>query len=118
MQQACLKSPKVPNSLLIELEASAKELFEIEWMFNGEKPRASAEERIPAVPTISDRSSVAGFANWESLSNITQTQKDNFSILKEEFPPLKERIRKLKEERIPYFSGELDKYDAVWSSGR
>ena len=110
MQQAALQSPAVPDTLLLGLEALNKEIFELEWTFNGQKPKASPEENYPAPAPINKRVEEMAFSNWESLSNITQTQKDNLAILQEEFPAVESHIKEIKEVRLPEFRKLLRNY--------
>jgi photosystem II stability/assembly factor-like uncharacterized protein len=118
MQQLAVGSVNVPASFILGLDSIKHQLFELKWQANGETPRASAEERMPDVATINDRVEEVAFANWESLSAITQTQKDNLRILQEEFIPFEEKVKNLKEVRIPHFEKQLDKYGAAWTPGR
>ena len=118
MQQAALRTPEVPDTVLLALEGLDKEIFELEWKYNGQKPKASAEENYPAPAPINTRVEEMAFANWESLSSITQTQRDNLAILREEFPAVEARIKKLKEVSVPAYQKILQQYGAVWTPGR
>jgi hypothetical protein len=52
-----------------------------------------------------------------STSVITQTEKDNYAILKEEFPPLLEKLKMINTE-LKVLEGKLDELDAPWTPGR
>jgi hypothetical protein len=57
-------------------------------------------------------------AQWRSTSSVTKTQRMLFDILRQEFPPVRERIRKMQEVELPALEKELEAAGAPWTPGR
>ena len=93
-------------------------LKDIKWAIAGERPKASYEERIPAPPSIDNRLYSIAYANRNSLSDVTATQKEQFEILKKEFPPILERMKMIYNNDIPNLEKALDQIGAPWTPGR
>ncbi len=53
-----------------------------------------------------------------STSGITTTEKEGYEILKEEFPPILNALKRIVETDIPALEAELNKIDAPWTPGR
>ena len=53
-----------------------------------------------------------------STTGITTTEKQGYEILKEEFPPLLEALKRIVENDIPALETELNKIGAPWTPGR
>jgi len=58
------------------------------------------------------------YAQINSTSGITQTSKTSFEILKEQFPPVLERLKKLTESSVPKARKMLDEINAPYTTGR
>jgi len=81
MKQAVVMSPNIPHKLIVKMEAVEKELNTILWKFEGEKPKASLEERTPAKPTIDEMLNNLVYTHRESFSDITATQRQLYADL-------------------------------------
>lgn len=118
IKQTLYKTPDAPPSLLEKVNKIEMELDEVMWAFNGQEPKASSEENWPAPPTINERIWAIMVPHWSSTSAVTQTQLDQLELLKEEFPPVYDRIKKIMEDDMPEIEAELDRLGAAWTPGR
>jgi len=91
---------------------------EILWKFNGQRPKASREENRPAPPSINERLRSIVWIHYRSTGGITQTQRDQFDILKEEFPPVLEALKVIYETSLPEIERELEEIGAPYTPGR
>ena len=94
IQQALLQTPETPAYLLRQVRGMEQEIMDIQFVFHGRTPRASWEEIPPGPMPLNRRLNNIISTHWRSTSGITQTQKDNYAILLEEFPPLLEKLKK------------------------
>jgi hypothetical protein len=58
------------------------------------------------------------WTHYRSTSGITQTQRDLFDILKEEFPPVLEELKDIHDVKLPEIEKELDAIGAPFTPGR
>ncbi|MFU8844279.1 MAG: WD40/YVTN/BNR-like repeat-containing protein [Bacteroidales bacterium] len=118
MKQAAHQTTGCPAELMDKIVAVELQLDEILWQFNGQRPKASREENWPAIPSINERMNSIASVHIRSTSDITQTQRDVFEIIKEEFPPVLNNLRMIYEKQIPAIEDELEKLNAPWTPGR
>jgi hypothetical protein len=98
--------------------ALAVKLEELNFKMNGLPAKASGEEIPPAQIPINDRLGNITYTHMGSTSGITSTEKQGFEILKEEFPPVLDALKKIVENDIPNLEAELNKIGAPWTPGR
>jgi photosystem II stability/assembly factor-like uncharacterized protein len=118
MKKAALITPAASTDLLNRIRAAETELEDILFAFQGKKPAASQEENPPAPVPLNQRLSAMVEAQWRSTSSVTKTQRMLFDILRQEFPPVRERIRKMQEVELPALEKELEAAGAPWTPGR
>ena len=118
IKQAILKSPDINPDLMKKANKIEAELDEILWDFSGQQPKASREENWPAKPSINERLSSMVYAHWRSTSAITQTQKDTYEIISEEFPPLLEKLKEINNVELKNLERELEKAGVPYTPGR
>ncbi len=118
IRQTLYKTPDASPVLLEKVNQLEAELEDIMWAFNGQEPKASREENRPAPPSINERLWAIMVPHWSSTSAVTQTQRDQLELLEEEFPPVLEKIREIKEEEMPKIEEELENLGAAWTPGR
>ncbi len=97
-----------------ELEARLKD---IDYAFNGPEAKASSEELPPMPMPLNDRLSEMIYTHYGSTSDVTRTEKDQLSILKEEFPPVLAKLEKVVDE-IKVLDSRLEALKAPWTPGR
>jgi len=117
--QALNNTPGTSPELMKQAQSIAAQLDDILFTFNGKTPKASDEENPPAPVPLNWRLSKMAWSHWGSTSNITQTQKDAYSILLDEFTPVYQKVKTLynvdlksleeamNKEAVPYTTGRL-----------
>ena len=73
---------------------------------------------MDAEPGLSSRISSVIRDQWRSLSAPTQSQKDAFQIVAEEFPPLLETIKRILDEDVKKIEKKLEEIGAPYTPGR
>ena len=117
IRMALLQTPGAAINLSVKVKELQQEIDAINFLFNGVEARASGEEIPPAQIPISNRiGSIVG-AHWASTSGVTQTQKEQFEILKEEFPVALARLHAVAKQ-MKWLEMELEKTGAPWTPGR
>ncbi|KPK86329.1 MAG: glycosyl hydrolase [Bacteroides sp. SM23_62_1] len=117
IQQTLLQTPGNTAYLLKQTRDMEQKILDIQFQFEGRQPRASWEEIPPAPMPLNRRLNTIISTHWRSTSGITQTQKDNYAILTEEFPPLLEQLKKINEE-LGALEKNLDNLKVPWTPGR
>jgi hypothetical protein len=117
IRTALANTPRINNNVSQKMNELIAELEEVDFLFGGVEARASWEEIPPAQVPISRRiNSIVG-THWSSTSGVTQTQIDQFEILKEEFPAALKRLQNVAHE-MKWVETELKKQGAPWTPGR
>jgi hypothetical protein len=117
-KQAAQRTPEAGMELMKKIESVEKQMDNILWKFNGQQAKASSEENWPAIPSINDRMYSIIYTHYSSTSGITQTQRDGYDILKEEFPPILNELKGIYENELPAIEKELESIGAPWTPGR
>ncbi|MDQ1266533.1 MAG: hypothetical protein QG635_1685, partial [Bacteroidota bacterium] len=89
---------------------------EINIKLNGDESIAKRNANQP--PSINDRFNAIAYSVYWATSDITQTAKDSYRIVSEEFKPLLENLRQLSEVDLKSLEKEMEKLDAPWTPGR
>ena len=97
--------------------ALEKRVEDVQFKFDGPEPKASWEEVPPGPMPLNRRLRAVIYGSLASSSGTTQTQKDNYRILKDELPPVLEELKAINTE-ITQLNKELDEMDAPWTPGR
>ena len=118
MKKAVQLTPAASPALLDRVRAAEKELDDILFAFQGKKPAASQEENPPAPVPLNLRLSALVETQVRSTSGVTRTQRTMVDILRQEFPPVRERIRKMQEVELPAIEKEMEAAGAPWTPGR
>jgi len=118
MKQAIQNTPGAPFTLMGEAEKVEKKLDSILWAMNGQVPKASDEENLPAPPSVNSRLGAIMEASYGNTSTPTQTQRDQYALLEEEFPPILVQLKEIAETDLKALEDELDKLGAPWTPGR
>ena len=118
LMKAALESPNVPTSVVEEIRKVQDELLTLKWQMNGEEPVASYEEIQPDKMSIFSRLGDIIYVHNSSTSNITQSQKEGYNIVKQQLKSVIIKLKDLTEQRIPAIENQLDRYKSPWTSGR
>jgi hypothetical protein len=118
IKQAIYSTPGASQQLMDKARNLGKELEKLNFAMNGVTAKASAEETPPAQVPLNDRLGNITYTHSGSTSAITTSEKEGYDILKAEFPPVLDALKRLAETDIPALEKELDKIGAPWTPGR
>jgi len=118
IKQAIYSTPGASQDLMNKARALGKELEELNFKMNGLTAKASTEEIPPEQVPLNTRLGIITSTHMGSTSGITTTEKQNYEILKEEFPPVLDALKRIVETDIPALEAELNKIGAPWTPGR
>lgn len=105
----------VANKLLQEIDELENKLEEIEMILNGDRTMRTLD--LDGDYTLRSRARNAAFDNMRATTNITGTSKQNYEIAAEEFAPLLEQVKMLKEE-FKKMDQKMTDLDAPLTPGR
>ena len=117
IRQSINLSNKSNDLLLIKAKNISNNLDSLNFVFYGQKAKASWEEIPPAIEPINVRLNEMIWASWESKGEITQTQINNLKILQSDIKKIISNL-KLNNEKINNLNKELDKINAPYTPGR
>ncbi len=118
IKQAIFSIPGFSQEMMNKARQVSQELEEIRFALNGLNAKASQEEVPPAQIPLNSRLGNIVSAHISNSAGITPAEKAEFSLLKEEFPPVLAKLRKITETDIPFLETELNKMNAPWTPGR
>ncbi len=118
IKQTALTLPGGHNELMKQIIEVEKELDDIAFAFKGIQARASFEEIPPAELPLYRRLNSIVYAQIESTSDITQTSKMSFNILKEKYPPLLGQITQIADKKLPAIRKIMNSLNAPYTPGR
>ena len=105
------------EELLPEVDALEDRLDDFLYRLEGPESRASWEELPPMEMPLNRRLRVMIRTHWSSTSELTQTEKEQLAILREEFPPMLEELESIHGE-IRQLDRTLEDMNAPWTPGR
>ncbi len=117
LKQVALRTPEADLSLQVRITKVQKELEDLHYRLHGPSARASWEELPPMEMPLNRRLNVAVYKHWSNSTRLSQVAVEQYNILKEEFPPLVDRLRAAEEE-ICAIESELESAGAGWTPGR
>ncbi len=117
VQQALQQTPAASIELKNQANNLKLALENIEFLFDGTPAKASWEEVPPEQMPLSNRFNAIAWTAWQSTSAPTESQKENYKILMEEFPPLLEQLKGI-DVSLKELETELDKMKAPYTPGR
>jgi hypothetical protein len=110
--------PGANTELRSRIASVSKQLEDIKLKFNNVSNKPSDEENPPAPVTLYNRLYKMAWAHWGSTGAPTQMQKDSYSILMAEFPPVYEQIKQIGETDMKNLEIEVEKLGAPATPGR
>jgi hypothetical protein len=111
-------TPSIPVELMNKAENISKELTMINLKFNRDADKPSPEENPPSPVTFNERLNVLAYTHNRSTSNITRNERNAYSALVSEFPPVLERIKSIYNIDLKNLESDLEKFNAPWTPGR
>ena len=115
--QAIHQTPGAPADLMKEAERIDTELDNIQFIFNGPQAKASQEELPPSDMPLSQRLGEMASASYGTSGDISTIGKEQLNILKTEFLPILERVKKAGLD-LQKLNNQLDAVKAPWTPGR
>ena len=116
IKQAIHNTPNAPAELMQREKAMEADLNSILIIFNGDRTISRRNENPPT--SLSSRLRTMAYTHRRSTSEITQTEKDAYQIIKEEFTPLYGKLKKLVEKDLKELEKSLEEIKAPWTPGR
>ena len=110
-------TPGTSSEMMKEAERINTELDKIMFIFNGPVAKASEEEIPPVELSIMQRLGEMASATYGTSGDISTTAKEQLNILKSDFPPILERVKKAGQD-LQNLDKQLDSIKAPWTPGR
>jgi hypothetical protein len=117
VMQAIHETPGASAEMMNEAERINSELDKIMFIFNGPTAKASDEELPPMDLPLSQRLGSMASASYGTSGDITTIAKEQMDILKVEFPPILDRVKKAGQD-LQNLDKQLDAIKAPWTPGR
>ena len=118
IKQTIVADNNATVELMTKVLKAEKEINEVLYKLEGLSSKASYEEIPPHKLPISVRLMNLAWTHSASTSAITQTEKDQLKIVKEQLPEVISKLKQLGETVVPEIEKELDKIKAPWTPGR
>ena len=117
IQQALQQSSNASVDLKNKANNIKTELEKIEFLYEGTPAKASSEEVPPEQMPLGQRFNAILWVAWQSTSAPTESQKKNYEIMMEEFPPILDKLKEI-DGSLKEMEVELDKMNAPYTPGR
>jgi len=117
IQQALQQNDKATMAMKDKAQKIKYQLDDLKFTFEGTPAKASWEEVPPEHVPLDNRFENIAWVAWQSTSAPTETQKENYRILIEEFPPVLTQLEKIDQE-LKEMDQELDNLKAPHTPGR
>lgn len=119
MLQALNSLPAAPPELENKVRVVLLQLDEIlNVKFNRRTGKPSDEENPPAPVSLNNRLGSLTWISWMTTGEPTETQKNIYNILTEEFPTVYQQVKQIGEKDIPELEQEMEKLGAPVTPGR
>jgi hypothetical protein len=115
IQKAVLDTAGGDASLLEQTATLRNRAKDIRVAYSGDTTLSSRNEPTP--PSLSARMSDIVSGSWNSTSATTQTFRENYRLVGEQFVPLLQQLRSLLSD-VQKLESQLDLAGAPWTSGR
>jgi len=117
IMQVIHQTPSASAEIVNEAKRIDDELDNIMFTFNGPSAKASQEEIPPTDMSLNQRLGEMASASYGTSGDISVIGKQQLEILKAEFPPVLERVKKAGED-LQKLDKKLDDLKAPWTPGR
>jgi predicted nucleic acid-binding Zn-ribbon protein len=117
LYKVALKSLTKPTEdLFAEIKSLELELNDIQRKLYGDRTLMKIDQ--DAEPGLAGRVNQIIYEQWDSFAAPTQTQKDAYKIVADEFPPLLEKLKQLAENNAKNIEKKLEELGAPYTPGR
>ncbi|MFC2085140.1 glycosyl hydrolase, partial [Bacteroidota bacterium] len=116
IRKAVFQTPSVSTDILEKILTLEGNVKEITHELTGD-PTISARNTVQK-PSISRRINTAVYGLWRTTSSPTETQKENYRLVRKEIEPIIKKLETLINTDLKDLEEELDKAGAPWTPGR
>jgi len=116
IKQALLATTGIEPELMNKAKNMEAQLDTVLIAFNGDRTISQRNENPPT--SLSSRLRTMAYTHRRSTSDVTQTEKDAYDIIKEEFTPLYSKLKKLIEVDLKELEWSMEEMKAPWTPGR
>lgn len=106
--------PNTSNDMFKDLEAIKKDIFEIDFIMNGD--RTKSKRNANQTPSLNNRMGDVLWGFWFSTGKISETNHRVLGILKSEFKKVYSQIKSL-DIKLNQMAAELEKAGGPWTPG-
>ena len=117
VQQALQQHSQAAMEMKNQAQLIKLQLDDLKFVFEGTPAKASWEEVPPEHMPLDGRFEAIAWTAWQSTSSPTETQKENYRILMEEFPPVLVKLKKI-DQQLKEIDKALDEMKAPHTPGR
>ena len=117
IQQALQQNHEATAEIKTKAQQIKYQLDDLDFVFEGTPAKASWEEVPPEAVPLDNRFGNIAWVAWQSTAAPTETQKENYKILMEEFPPVLKELTKIDQE-LKAMDKTLDELKAPHTPGR
>ncbi|MHB0968684.1 MAG: VPS10 domain-containing protein [Thermoanaerobaculia bacterium] len=116
IRKALVETPGADATLANRARALDMKLKDLKQELQGDAIRSRYNEPTP--PSIVDRVQGVVEGHWASMSEVTNTHRDDYSIAAEEFGPFLAKLTQLVEVDLKQLEESMEKAGAPWTPGR
>ncbi|PKP30333.1 MAG: glycosyl hydrolase [Bacteroidetes bacterium HGW-Bacteroidetes-16] len=117
VQQVLQQQSQAAMEMKNQAQQIKLQLDDLKFVFEGTPAKASWEEVPPEHMPLDGRFEAIAWTAWQSTSSPTETQKENYRILMEEFPPVLVKLKKI-DQQLKEIDKTLDEMKAPHTPGR
>ncbi|NOZ34412.1 MAG: glycosyl hydrolase [Chlorobi bacterium] len=118
MKQTALEASGVSPETMQTIQNAEKTANDLMFVLEGVSPKASYEEIPPHKLPLEIRLQDLAWAHISSTSAVTETERSQLTIVKDELPAVIAEIKKLATQTIPEIEKTLNNAGAPWTPGR
>ncbi len=115
-RSALYLTPGATDELMREAKDIEKRLVELEIKMSGDPTISSRNENQP--PAIVERLETLQWSYYRSSGAPTQTMREQFQIVSQEFEPVYAELIALKDGRVAELMGQMEKIEAPYTPSR
>jgi len=116
IKQALLATPGADQALMDEARNLDSRLKSLMIKLTGDRTIRKHNENPPV--SISSRLWTMAYTHYSATSDITQTEKDAYSIVKKEFSSIYEQLKQMIEHDVKNIEKSMNKIGSPWTPGR
>jgi hypothetical protein len=116
IRQSLHRTPEAGEDLMTQAKSIKDRLTAARRKLRGDWTISRRSENQP--PSIYGRVRTLAYSQWQSTSSPTQTMKDQYRIIGEEFEPVLAEIKQMAEVDFKNLESAMEAAGAPWTPGR